>query len=370
VGLRISVDEGHALEVLDLLSRGRAVRIDPEEAVTRPRPELVEVAARRLGAVALRFLVDGGRHERTILRDGRRSRGRIWDRERCGDFRLRFTTATYGLWTELTPRFAGLARDARVDADGGASRWARRQIRRVVKVADTDTGDWLLYALAAENLRRSAMPAEIADDLRRRLALGSPLALLVVLDDRVEDSGVDETIDRSLDRLLEPANVLLLECAEALLVDAWIARIAAIPREAEVPARILRARAIAGVLGRHLDALDRAGRLDLMTPFVALFTRLTSARGLWARSPAEIVRDLGDLRQFSGLAERDALRRAYAEIVDLGPRLFALRDRLAREAYGDPRYEEAQIVLEAVEPLRPQLPRLRTLAGALANRLG
>ncbi|MEZ4384997.1 MAG: hypothetical protein R3A79_26945 [Nannocystaceae bacterium] len=369
MGLQISVDEGHALEVLDLLCRGRAVRIAPEEAITRPRPELVEVAARRLGVLGLRFLVDGGRRERTLLRGGRRSRGRIWERERCGDFRLRFTAATYGLWTELTPRFASLARDAHVEVSGGASRWARRQIRRVVKVTDTDTGDWLVYALAAEHLRRSALPEEISDDLRRRLALGSPLALLVTLDDRAEEDS-DEVVGSRLDRLLDPANVLLLECAEELLVDAWHARIAALPRVHEVPARILRTRAVASVLGRHLDALDRAQRLDLVAPFVALFTRLTAARGLWARPPAELVRDLGRLHEFTGLVQRDALRRAYAELVDLGPRLFDLRDRLARERYGDPRYEEAQIVLEAVEPLRPRLPRLRALAGALANRLG
>src|SRR5687768_2406067 len=110
----VSVDEGHALEVLDMLCRGRSVRIVPDEPVAQPRPALSELAGRRIAAVCLRMLVEGGRRERSVLRDGRRVRGRIWDAARTRGFRLRFTAASHELWVQTTQRLADLARQGSV----------------------------------------------------------------------------------------------------------------------------------------------------------------------------------------------------------------------------------------------------------------
>ncbi|MCB9703775.1 MAG: hypothetical protein H6711_17900 [Myxococcales bacterium] len=364
MALQVSVDEGHALEVLDLLCRGRPIRITPEAPITRPRRELVELAARRLGVVCLRALVQGGIDERAVLRGGRRQRGRIWDRELNAGLRLRFTAASHELWIQLCARFAEIARQAQVVEGEGSTRAARRQIRRIVKVADTDTGDWLFFALAARNLERAPMPGEIRDDLIRRLAMGSPLATLVALSvDRDEIHGL---VDH-LGGLLDADAVRLLECSGPLLVDAWVARVSRLGR-APGPERRARTLAAADVLEAHLEVLDRAGRLDLAGPIVDALVRLLD--GPWSARPSEIAEALGGRRDFETLADRDAHRRAYARLPGIGLRLLALRDALAREAYGDPRYEEAQLLLELCEPLRAREGALAALAGALTNRLG
>jgi len=372
MALAVSVQEGHALEVLDLLCRGRALRISAAEPLSRPRPELVEVAGRRIAASVLRVLVEGGRRVRTLLRDGRRVDGRIWDRELLEEFSLRFSPASYTLWIELTQRLGVLARSSQVDDGVGSSRSARRQIRKVVKIADTGTGDWIFYALAVRHLERAAMPEEIRGDLRRRLAMGSPLATLLSLE---EHTGEGELlVEEQLADLLCPENVRLLECADHLFVDAWVARIRAIPAEPTVPARIVRVQGIVQVLSKLLGALDRAHRLDLASPLIDLLLQLTEVDGervgLWAEEPAKLLASLGRVGEFASLGQRDALHRAYAELVELGARLWELRDRLADEGYGDCRYEESQLLIERCEPLRSRLGTLMSLAGALTNRLG
>ncbi len=368
MSLSVSVEEGHALEVLDLLCRGRALRISAGAPLGRPRPELVQVGARRIAISVLRTLVEGGRANQSVLRKGRRVDGRIWDRELLQALDLRFTVASYGLWTELSVRLRNLARSAQVE-EGGRSNWqARRQIRRVVKISGTGTGDWMFYALAVRHLERVPMPAEIRDDLRRRLAMGSPLATLMALEMHTGEGTT--SVEAQLSLLFAPENVRLLECSGHLFVDAWVARIRALPRAFTVAERIARARAIAQVFAAYLQALDDAGRLDLVGPMVALLLRLTDEGGLWAGDPALVAGSLGSVREFASLAERDALHRAYAEIVDLGVHILEARAHLVGESYGDPRYEEAQLLLVRCEPLAARRALLMALAGTLTHRLG
>jgi len=368
MALSISVEEGHALEVLDLLCRGRALRISPQVPISRLRPELVELAARRIGASVMRVLVEGGHHRRTVLRDGRRVEGRIWDRELLKECSLRFTGASYGLWIELTQRISDLARSAQVEDGIGASRPARRKIRRIVKIAETGSGDWLFYALAVRHLRGASMPPEIREDIERRLAMGSPLALLIALVD-VAAPGV-LSAEEQIELLLLPENVRLLECSQHLLVDAWVRRVELIPLAPTVAARIEDVQGIARVLRVYVNALDAARRLDLAQPIIDLLLRLTAEGGLWSKPTEVIISSLGGVRSFSSLGQREVLRRAYADVVEIGAHLLEARDRLAGETYGDPRYEEGQLVLERCEPLRARVPTLMALTGALTNRLG
>lgn len=369
MNLSVSVDEGHALEVLDMLCRGRSVRIVPTQPISQPRPELIEVAGRRIAATCLRVLAESGRRERVVLRRGRRVRGRIWDAARSAGFRLRFTEATYELWVQATQRLAEISRPTEVVEGEGSSRRARRQIRRIIKIAETDTGDWLVYALAVRHLGRMNMPREIREDLGRRLCLGSPLATLFALEDWSHQIDEGEEPSGRVDRLVTGPQVVLLECLEDLLEEQWAEQIVTCMGWSPGSDRTGRLQSAARVLEQFVAALDKYRRLDLARPLCRALARLSA--GAWA-DPPEVVS--ARLVADSGLAlrsQQDALRRTLARIVGLGERLTELREQMAREAFGDPRYEESQLYLEIHDTLlRPHLRRLDALARVLTGRLG
>ena len=155
-------------------------------------------------------LTESGRREQVVLRAGRRVRGRIWDRARSDGFRLRFTAASHELWVQTTQRLTDIARVSEVIEGEGGTRRVRRQIRRIVKISETDTGDWLLYALARRNLARAGIPPEIREELGRRLCMGSPLASLCALEDLGDDNPA------WLARLLAGPTVVLVECLDCV----------------------------------------------------------------------------------------------------------------------------------------------------------
>ncbi|MBK9757324.1 MAG: hypothetical protein IPO88_28260 [Nannocystis sp.] len=365
--MRVSVDEGHALEVLDMLCRGRAVRIVPGQPVAEPRAELVELAGRRIAASCMRALALSGRRERVVLRAGRRVRGRIWDAARSAGFRLRFTAASFELWVQTTQRLAEVTRESEVVAGEGGSKRVRRQIRRIIKIAETDTGDWLLYALAVRHLGRVDMPPEIREELGRRLSLGSPLATLFALEDRVVESEL--TLAEQLDRLIDPSAVVLVECLDDLLAAQWAEQVTAAMRVTPGERRIDRLDAIGRVFEVWVDRLDANGRLDLCRSLVLAFARLLA--GAWAGEPEEVAQRVLAGASLIQRAQRDALLRALARVLRVGERMAAAREQLAREGFGDPRYEEAQLVLELHEELlRPQLRPLAALVNRLTGRIG
>lgn len=368
MSLTVSVEEGHALEVLDLLCRGRAVRISPAQPIAEPRPELAEVAARRVAATCLRVLVESGRRERVVLREGRRVRGRIWDARRTEGFRLRFTEATYELWVQATQRLSELSRSAAVIEGEGSSRQARRQIRRIIKTADCDTGDWLVYALAVRHLGRAVMPREIREDLTRRLCLGSPLATLFALDDRGR-AGEEGELSAAFAPLVAGPAVVLLECLDDLLAEQWAEQIAACMRWSPGEERAERLEAASRVLRRFVAALDEHHRLDLTRPLCLALERLLA--GAWAPAPEDVSQLLIVDAGLRTRSQQDALRRALSRVVSIGLWLAELREAMAREAFGDPRYEESQLYLELHDALlRPHLRRLDALSRTLTGRLG
>jgi hypothetical protein len=366
VSLRVAVDEAHALEVLDLLCRGRAIRIVPDEPLAQPRPALAELAARRLALASVRLLAEHGRRERAVLRHGRRVHGRVWDPRVNDGFRLRFTAASFELWVQTTQRLADIARAAEVVEGQGSSKRARRQIRRIIKIADTDTGDWLFYALAYRHLGRVDMPAEIREDLGRRLCMGSPLATLFALDARlVEDGG---PLADHLAPLFTGPSLRLLECLGDLLADQWTEQLGACMTWTPGDQRAARLGAAAAVLEAFLELLDARRRLDLCAPLCRALVRLLETA--WS-DPAELRMRILAGAALPRLADQDALRRALARVVQLAERVLGLRDALARETFGDARYEEGQLVLALVDDaVRPHQRRFAALAGALTGRLG
>jgi hypothetical protein len=229
----------------------------------------------------MRALALSGRRERVVLRAGRRVRGRIWDAARTAGFRLRFTR---GELRAVGADDAAAGRDhARRGGRGrGQHAAGRRQIRRIVKIAETDTGDWLLYALAVRHLARVDMPPQIREELGRRLSLGSPLAMPV----RARGPGGGERADAArADRspARAPSAVVLVECLDDLLATQWAEQIAAAMRSSSGERRSERLEAIGRVLEVWVDRLDAHGRIDLSRSLGLAFARLLA--GAWGRSP-------------------------------------------------------------------------------------
>ncbi|MEZ4452213.1 MAG: hypothetical protein R3B09_22295 [Nannocystaceae bacterium] len=196
--------------------------------------------------------------------------------------------------------------------------------------------------------------------------MGSPLATLFTLQAETPEGLL---LHEHLERLIDGPAVRLCECLEELLVERWVAAIRAAMDASPTAQRIARVSAAAEVIEAHLGLLDRHRRLDLARAWMRALVGLLDAA--WAGAPMDVVARLGVASHFENLAQRDALRRALARIVGVGEHLGQVRDRMAAQGYGDPRYEESQLYLERFDAiLAPHLPRLRGITAALTGRLG
>jgi hypothetical protein len=245
-----------------------------------------------------------------------------------------------------------------------ARREARRELRRVVTVAGTDTGDWLLFTIAWRNLHVLPMTLEVRAELARRLAMGSPLLSLAML-----TGGSERVTTRELfERLLEPRATRMLECLDELLVSAWVQQIRDAQQIRDTARFIARFVELADAAETYLEVLDRARRLDLARAVMRLVGHLVS--DLFPREGVEERRRALLHRKLGTIAERDALLAALARVVAIAERLVSMRDALAQTRYGDDRYEEAQIVLaDAERLLDPHLDRVRALRVGLSGAL-
>lgn len=367
--VNLTADEGAALAVLQaLLGRARA---DAVRAGVRPEPlraELVTVGARHLAVAAMRYLVEGGGYrERPVLRGGVRKAGRAWDGDLADGFAPRFTDASRRLWLEAAahlPELAARPSGATADADG--ERRHRRTLRDMVAVKDTDTGDWIFFALAAQSLPSFRLAPQDAQSLVRKLRQGSPLAMLLGLD----GEGTEPELAAQLAPLFAPPTVRILECVEDRLVAAWLSEAdTAWATRNDPAAKTARWTVLGRVLHAYVDAADAARRLDLTRPVMRL------ARGLVAatfKAGGDATRAaVSGLPGVRTVRERDDLLGAIAWVTELGPRLLRLREVLAAERYGDERYAEAQVFVRmADDALAPARRRLDDLARALGGVVG
>lgn len=267
-------------------------------------------AGRRLSRHALQFLVtSGGTAPRTVLRDGQRARGQIWSPALKGSFHLRFSRATTTLWLRWDP--AGL--------QSTSEKVRRRRIQRWMPDADIDTGDWIVLARLLDHRHAFNWQPEVAQTIQRWCIRLSPLAALAALDG-----------SRSFEPLLSPAGVRIIECVDDWIRPRWRARLDAALKGREL-VHIQRAQ---HAIAQWIDVLDNGERLDLARALLIVM-------GTWAAAQDPVA-----LRErTSRHPNHRQLRRATAQVFDIGKRLSDLRQQMGNERFGDPRYAEAQLFL-------------------------
>jgi len=364
--LRVTPGEARGLEILDLILRGRQVRIGAD-VPTSLRPEVVEVGAQRLLMTSMRLLVEqGGRREQTVLKDGRRVRGRLWDPGVLDELKLEFTAATHGLWLGLCASLEDFSRSG-LHAGGGAVRSTARVVRKVVRTRGTAPGDWLVYTLFLLNLDKTSISPELQREFRRRLTSGSPLARLFHLADP-EARTLAHTVER-LEPLMSRQSLPMCTCLADLLVDTWSSRIAAIWQASDNGDFRVQCAMADRLLRAYLQLLRTHQRLDLAVPLMRLVGCLVSE--VLPGSPDHERRRALAIHPPQTMDERDQTLLAASRLFDFIPELAQLQGELSQERYGDPRYEQAQVFLQAAEEfLDPHLLRAESLRRGLGGALG
>ncbi|MCB9548356.1 MAG: hypothetical protein H6706_21315 [Myxococcales bacterium] len=292
----------------------------------RPSLSVLEAGGHRIARLALAALLRAGGHQpRTVLRDGQRVRGCLWDAALVGDFQLAWSAGTTRLWAHGVVELPALQRSG--------ERERRRIVRRWLQVADTEVGDWLFLLQVAPGLVNQGLGGA-EEEVLGRLYRASPLLAL---------SDLAPSTAGELGRLLEPRAVRVVECWQGPLASAWRRRLQGILGEA-APARAVAS--VATVLGLWLRALDAGQRLDLATALLQITAELL------ALVPPGRLRDRFQARQ----VPRDEGRDAGVRLYGLGEALAQHRDAMAQVRYGDERHAEAQLYLaEYAAHLTPEI---------------
>ena len=299
------------LQLIDTIMTGRGRAPEAVPALDVLPVSCAIQASRRLSRHALRFLVEsGGLAPRTVLRDGERVRGCIWDAALKGAFHLRFSRATTTLWLRWDP--AGM--------QSSSEKVRRRHLRRWIPEDDIDTGDWIVLARLVDHLRGFGWPIEVVQTMIAWCDRLSPLAALAALDG-----------SRSFEPLLSPVGVRVIECVDDWISARWRSALDQSQRGAHDLVAIQR---MTHAMTRWIDTLDTFERLDLARALLRTF-------GEWvAQLDAGAMRD-----RVNRHPDRQLLRASTAQLIDVGQRLADLRRALGDQRFGDPRYAEAQLFL-------------------------
>lgn len=359
----LSLSEGNALRILEAL-------LDPEQRrypnvvarVERPSPALLALAKDRLSKTCARYLLaNGGWREGSFLRDGQRVTGRLWDAPLNDGFSLRFTALSVQFWLGAARGFAQLT------GSQGTGRYRRKMLSEILpaEAPPGDTGDWIVFALAAQSLPKFQLSQDPAEVLGKRLRASSPLLALLELWTDVNEA---DTLAR-LRLLVAPSGARIVECLDERLSIAWgtqLRRAYELPQTAAlVSAQVS---VSVGVLAVYLRALEEAKRLDLAGPLLRTISYATTR--LFA-DPRAIWERLLRLPGIATLRQRDELVRPFVRLSELGLRLARLRSELAASGYGEPRYPEAQRYLRLFdEQLAPSLGAVEALNQAFSDTLG
>lgn len=360
-----TLNEGRCLEVLfALLGRPRGDGLMVPAKAEAPRAALLEAGARCITRSVARYLcADEGYRERVVLRDGRRVSGRVWSPSLGRGFTPRYTAASRGFWlaaSESLPLLGAL------DASPEAVRKASRVAAGLVDTDGTASGDWVFFAMAHASLPAFRLASQQMLTVQRRLRIGSPLAALLYPDTA---SNPDE-LRGQYGRLVARDSVRVVECVEARLARAWSAYAAQTWAARQSPDDLTqRWSALGRTMHGWLDAVDRAGRMDLARPLLRAAAAIMA--GPFAGGGESVRATLATAPGLRNLKERDALLEAAAGVADVAVRLVRRRDELAGERYGDERYEEAQVYVgEADRALTPLRRQVEGVARALSGVIG
>ncbi len=370
--VQLSSDEGDALLLLEaLLGNARADAVRGAIDVSPVRPEFLRIATRHIAVAVMRWLTEGGGHrERFVLRDGKRTSGRVWDESLNKEWAPTFTTATVEFWLGAARNLP--ATDADREIVGGDMAQGRRRKRKALK--DTvpvgergSDGDWIFFSLAHRALPNFVLNADDEKALLKALRRSSPVAGIFALE---MEQGRDALAAEHISWLFAPGTVRILECVQDRLSRAWEQRVSALwTRSDTVPNLLPLWLGVGRALRGYVAAADAARRCDLMRPMLRMLANL----------PAKVLVGGGEaLRKrvismpgWSSIKERDEMLGAVRAVAEMGPRMVRMRDDFVLERYGDERYEEAQIFLRIyAEEFAESRAKVEDIVRGLSNTVG
>ena len=351
-----SIDEGLWLTALaNLLTPYRAPAFAAPQSVA-PSDDVVRAGIHQIATAGLRQLLFHGHGARphTVLRQGQRRRGTIFDPAMNAEFRLRYSAATRDAWIGLAKEITTLR-----SGDTGTRR-AKRVARETIVVDKTLPGDWLFFWTIASGLCAEDMLAQDATPLRRRIWTASPLAAL---------AECRRTELEHLRRLLAPSSVRLIELFGPPLRRGWAREFDAFAgATGDVEAMVARGEEVTEVLDSWISVLESAERMDLVQP--VLLAIVDFAERLSASS-LDVRRQLTNRFHLRTMAERELALRPYRRLFEIGTRLLERRDAFSRIGYGEERYDEAQLYLHAIDTISASSHEtLRLVASDVRGALG
>jgi hypothetical protein len=357
----LSVTEGEALRLLEafLVTEQRSFsRVSLK--IDHPSKELVVAAKDRLSKAAVRFLFAGANRDITVLRDGQRIEGRLWDEALNQGFVLRFTEHSYQFWLGACKQLALLN-----DINATKPKKTVRGVFAEDSTVEPGTGDWIFFHLVHSNLGKFGLTLELQNTITKRLRQSSPLLGLFLL----ERDALESDILKSMKLLVQPSAIRILECMEERLIAAWeaeISRLYAVSGTAEQLAA--RWTIVTRVLRSYLDALNDAGRLDLSLS--VLRTMLSLMKKTFSQGATAIRSRVAAQAGVKNLQQRDLVVNAIAACLSLATWVYQQRDFLAAQRYGDDRYGEAQLFVRRVDVFSSSRAEVDTLVRALSGTIG
>ena len=359
---RLSLDlgSGEALRLVEVLVGKRARHdFDPSRAPHLGSEDLVEAVARTITAACTGLLLTHGAAPRTVLRDGRRVRGRVWDPEPNTidgvRFSLRFSDATDALWREAVVVLGGLLVKPRVDRGEAEARERNRKLFREFATLPARTaGDHLFFALVHQNLGRLGLTGPSHQRASVRLRQGSAFVRLLA------PSG--EGPAPSAAWLADPHLVRTVELVLPWIGRAWADALPELWSAETLPLALARCESWRATLEAYAAGLERRERMDLVDPIVEATAAILdhpTVRG-----------SLTGLPSVRTMADRDQLGAALGAGIDPG-RLDGWRVAWSAHRYGDERYVETRLGLEVLDQRWvPQSAEVRAVVRRIEGRVG
>jgi hypothetical protein len=367
----LTADEGDALALLEaLMGNARADTVRNGVTLDPVRPEFIAIATRHIAVSVARWLTEGGGHrERSVLRDGQRTSGRVWDSALNKDWAPTFTAASINFWLDAARSLpAGELEREYSGGDIGGRRRKRKAIKDAITVRERSSdGDWIFFSLAHRSLPNFVLNTDDERALLRALRTASPLAGLFALD--LEQSK-DAIAAERVSWLFAPGTVRIIECVQDRLAVAWERQLRSHwTRSDTVPNLLPVWAASARALRSYVAAANASNRCDLLRPVLRLMSRL--AANVLVGGGDALRKRVISLPGWTTIKERDDMLASVRAVADIGTRLTRLRDEFVLERYGDDRYEEAQLYLRFyAEEYAEQRASVDDIIRGLSNSVG